>query len=68
MNNFRKMAILLLLGVGGFYSCAEGERFGISSDDTTPPTPPVFDSVRPLEGGAEFFYKIPSDEDLISIE
>ncbi|WP_056928790.1 DUF4959 domain-containing protein [Candidatus Symbiothrix dinenymphae] len=68
MKNFRKMAILLLLAVAGFYACSEGERFGISSDDTTPPAPPVFDSVQRLPGGARFFYKIPDDEDLISIE
>ncbi|GAP72986.1 hypothetical protein SAMD00024442_52_11 [Candidatus Symbiothrix dinenymphae] len=68
MNNFSKMAILLLIGVVGVCSCAEGERFAISSDDTTPPSPPRFDSVVALPGGAEIFYKIPADEDVISIE
>ncbi|GAP72776.1 hypothetical protein SAMD00024442_42_7 [Candidatus Symbiothrix dinenymphae] len=68
MNNFRNIAILLLIGVAGFYACEEGERFGISSDDTTPPNPPHFDSIRPLAGGARIFYKIPDDVDLLSIE
>ncbi|GAP72194.1 hypothetical protein SAMD00024442_27_3 [Candidatus Symbiothrix dinenymphae] len=68
MNNFRKMAILLLIAVAGFYACEEGERFGISSDDGIPPAPPVLDSVHRLNGGAELFYKIPIDEDVISIE
>ncbi|GHT54204.1 hypothetical protein AGMMS49982_18510 [Bacteroidia bacterium] len=68
MNNFRKGAILLLIAVAGFYACAEGERFGISSDDTKAPDPPVFDSVWALPGGARIFYKIPADKDVISIE
>ncbi|GAP73133.1 DUF4959 domain-containing protein [Candidatus Symbiothrix dinenymphae] len=68
MNNFRKIAILLLVVVAGFYSCEEGGRFGISSDDTTPPSPPVFDTVWALPGGARIFYEIPADEDVISIE
>ncbi|GAP73161.1 hypothetical protein SAMD00024442_64_5 [Candidatus Symbiothrix dinenymphae] len=68
MNNFRKMAILLLLGMAGFYACEEGERFGISSDDTEAPSPPVFDTVWALPGGARIFYQIPDDEDVISIE
>ncbi len=68
MNNFRKIAILLLLVVAGFYACQEVERFAISSDDTVPPGKPVLDSVHPLPGGAALFFTIPSDEDVISIE
>ncbi|GAP72821.1 hypothetical protein SAMD00024442_45_3 [Candidatus Symbiothrix dinenymphae] len=68
MNNFRNRAILLLIGVAGFYACEERERFGISSDDTISPSPPVFDSVQALPGGARIFYQIPADEDVISIE
>lgn len=68
MKEIRKMAILLLVGVSGFYACEEGERFGISSGDTTPPTAPVFDSVQRLPGGGRLFYQIPPDEDVISIE
>jgi hypothetical protein len=51
-----------------FFACEEGERFAISSGDTTPPAPPVLDSVHFLNGGAELFYRIPDDEDVISIE
>ncbi len=68
MKNFRKMAILLLIGVAGVYSCAEGERFAISSDDTTAPAAPVFDTVHRLAGGGRIFYKLPADRDLLSIE
>jgi hypothetical protein len=68
MNNIRNIAILLLLVFAGFYSCKEGDRFEISSDDKIPPSAPVFDSVQALPGGARLFYKIPADEDLISIE
>ncbi|GHT22746.1 hypothetical protein FACS189430_04980 [Bacteroidia bacterium] len=67
-KNIAKIAVFMLLAVAGFYACEEGERFGISSDDTTPPAPPVLDSVQFLNGGAELFYKIPADEDVISIE
>ncbi|GHT79113.1 hypothetical protein FACS189464_3630 [Bacteroidia bacterium] len=67
-KNIAKIAVFMLLAVAGFYACEEGERFGISSDDTTPPAPPVLDSVQFINGGAELFYKIPADEDVISIE
>ncbi|GAP72990.1 DUF4959 domain-containing protein [Candidatus Symbiothrix dinenymphae] len=68
MNNFGKIAILLLLVVAGFYACQEVERFAISSDDAIPPGKPVLDSVHPLPGGATLFFTIPRDEDVISIE
>ncbi|GHV65971.1 hypothetical protein FACS1894199_08210 [Bacteroidia bacterium] len=74
MKNLRKTAILMLLAAAGFcafcalQACQEGERFGISSDDKTPPAPPVYDSLQRLSGGVKLFYKIPDDEDLISIE
>jgi hypothetical protein len=67
MNNIRKIVVFLLLAVA-FFACKEGDRFEISSDDKTPPSAPVFDSVQPLPGGARLFYRIPADEDLISIE
>ncbi|GHT22966.1 hypothetical protein FACS189430_05530 [Bacteroidia bacterium] len=71
MNNIKEIAkivVFMLLAVAGFYACKEGERFGISSDDTVPPAPPELDSVQPLPGGAKIFYKIPADKDVISIE
>ncbi|GHT21139.1 hypothetical protein FACS189430_00710 [Bacteroidia bacterium] len=71
MNNIKeiaKIAVFMFLAVAGFYACEEGDRFAISSDDKTPPSPPVFDSVQPLPGGARLFYKIPADRDLASIE
>jgi hypothetical protein len=68
MNNIRKIAVFMLLAVAGFYACEEGERYEISSDDTTPPHAPTVDSIIALPGGARIFYKIPGDEDLLSIE
>ncbi|GHT23143.1 hypothetical protein FACS189430_05970 [Bacteroidia bacterium] len=68
MNNIVKIAVFMLLAVAGFYACEEGERFGISSDDTTPPHAPTVDSLIALPGGARIYYKIPGDEDLLSIE
>lgn len=68
MNNIIKTAIFLLLVFAGFYSCKEGDRFEISSDDKTPPGVPVLDSVQPLPGGARLFYQLPADRDLASIE
>ncbi|GHT55337.1 hypothetical protein AGMMS49982_21150 [Bacteroidia bacterium] len=68
MKNFRKTAIFMLMVFAGFYSCEEGERFGISSDDTKAPEPPVYDSVQVLPGGARIFYRLPDDRDILSIE
>jgi hypothetical protein len=68
MNNIRNIAIFLLFAMMGFFACEEGERFGISSDDTTPPDAPKLVNVIPIEGGARIFYKIPNNRDVISIE
>jgi hypothetical protein len=68
MNNIRNIAIFLLFAMMGFYACEEGERFGISSGDTVPPGAPKVDSAVALPGGARIYYKLPADEDLISIE
>lgn len=49
------------------YSCKEGSRFEVNSEDKTPPDKPRIDSVVPLYGGARFFYTIPENDDLLSI-
>ncbi|GHT75180.1 hypothetical protein AGMMS50262_09740 [Bacteroidia bacterium] len=59
---------LLLLFLLSFSACDEGKRFEINSDDATPPNPPVFTHFEPLSGGAKIFYKIPADEDLLSVD
>ncbi|KAA6300828.1 MAG: hypothetical protein EZS26_003020 [Candidatus Ordinivivax streblomastigis] len=55
---------ILLVGV---HACKEGSRYESTADDTTPPGPPVINRWEPLYGGARFFYTIPPDEDLLSI-
>lgn len=39
-----------------------------TDSDTLPPSPPTGITYKPLYGGARFFYELPNDEDLLSIE
>ncbi len=55
---------LLLLGVS---ACEESSRFKAGADDDNPPGKPTINSWKPLYGGARFFYTIPRDEDLLSV-
>ncbi|MDR3309408.1 MAG: DUF4959 domain-containing protein [Tannerella sp.] len=48
-------------------SCKEDKRFEIYSDDTTPPGIPIIDSVKPLNGGARFYFRPPADDDVLSV-
>ncbi len=56
------VAIMVLFG-----ACEEGSRFQSSADDTTPPGKPTILKWEALYGGARFFYTIPPDEDLLSV-
>lgn len=56
------LAILL-----GICACEEGSRFQSSGGDSTPPGKPTIIKWEPLYGGARFFYTIPADEDLLSV-
>jgi hypothetical protein len=56
------------LAIIGISACKEGSRFESSSDDKTPPGSPTILSWKPLNGGARFFFAIPDDEDLLSID
>lgn len=56
------MATLLVF----FVSC--DEKAGTGPDDNVPPAPPSDITYKPLYGGARFFYKVPDDEDLLSVE
>lgn len=47
-------------------SCEDKHDAG--SNDTTSPAPPTEITYKPLFGGARFFYKVPEDEDLLSVE
>jgi hypothetical protein len=51
-----------------FASCEEEKIHKTASDDKTPPQPPSEIIYQPLYGGARFFYQVPNDEDLLSIE
>lgn len=53
----------LLLAV----SCKEEDRYLASSDDSTPPKQPINVTYKPLYGGARFYYQLPNDEDLLSV-
>lgn len=59
------LGLLMLLAL---YSCKEEERFATSGDDTTPPGQVTIREYKPLYGGARFFYDIPNDEDVLSVE
>lgn len=63
-NIYIYILALLVLGV----SCSEGERFDVNKDDTTPPGEISLKSYKPLYGGARFYYVMPNDEDLLSVE
>ncbi len=63
----RYIGVMFIVAVG-FASCQEETRFQANSDDTTPPGKVTIRSHEPLYGGARFFYDLPSDEDLLSVE
>lgn len=48
-------------------SCKEEDRHLASSDDSTPPKQPLNITYKPLYGGARFYYQLPNDEDLLSV-
>lgn len=58
---------ILALLVVGFSSCQESTRFKAGADDDDPPGKPVITSWKPLYGGARFYFTIPRDEDLLSV-
>jgi hypothetical protein len=55
--------LVILLATG-----CEEKRYGISSDDATPPGQPVFLRYTPLNGSVRLFYRLPGDEDLLSVD
>jgi len=50
------------------FSCKEAERFETSGEDKTPPGKVSVREYKPLYGGARFFYDVPTDEDVLSVE
>lgn len=68
MNNFKKYILLLAAAFFVLMACEEEMRHRASSDDKVAPQPPSDITYKPLFGGARFYYNLPSDEDLLSIE
>jgi hypothetical protein len=62
------LLMLLSLFFTGLYACREGMRYEIGFSDSEPPDAPEYVSYKPLYGGARLFYRIPSNEDLLSID
>ncbi len=60
--------ICFSLGLMSVFSCKETDRFKPNSDDSTPPGKVELREYKALYGGARFFYNLPDDEDLMSIE
>jgi hypothetical protein len=50
------------------FSCKEQGRFEIGYSDSEPPDMPVCLGYEPLYGGAKIRFRIPEDEDLLSID
>jgi hypothetical protein len=67
MKTKKYLLTLLIIGLG-LAACKESTRFESASDDKTPPGKPEIIRWEPLYGGARFFYNIPPDEDLLSVD
>jgi hypothetical protein len=63
-----KYIFLFVTFLAGFYACEEQGRFEVGYSDSEPPDAPEFVRYEPLYGGARLFYKIPTNEDLLSID
>ena len=63
----KRILFWLILSMVCICGCKEEDRYQSSKEDTTPPSPPTNITYTPIYGGARFFYTIPSDEHLISV-
>lgn len=68
MKTTKKYCYILLSFLLFVMSCKEEERHLASSNDSIPPQKPSQITYKPLYGGARFFYTIPNDEDLLSVD
>jgi hypothetical protein len=69
MKAFRYFPQLVLaLVILGLNACTEESRFTFNSNDKTPPSPPEFLEYKPLSGGVRLFYRIPADENLLTVD
>ncbi|MDR3245337.1 MAG: DUF4959 domain-containing protein [Prevotellaceae bacterium] len=61
--------ILLLAGfLTAFSACKERGRFEIGFSDSEPPDAPEYLNYKSLYGGVRLYFRIPSNEDLLSID
>ncbi len=65
IKSYLYLLALVVVSVG---ACKEGSRFDSSSDDATPTGPPTNIKWKALNGGARFYYTIPADENLLSVD
>ena len=63
----KRIIFCLILSMVCVISCQEQDRYKSSKEDSAPTGPPTNITYVPLYGGARFFYTIPSDEQLISV-
>ena len=68
MKTTKKYFYILLSFLLFVMACKEEERHLASSDDSISPQKPSQITYKPLYGGARFFYTIPNDEDLLSVD
>ena len=67
-KSFLSFLFLCALVFGYMISCKEGSRFETEEQSTTPPGPPIDVTWIAINGGARFFYTLPKDNDLLSID
>lgn len=68
MKTTKKYLLILILFLLFVMSCKEEERHLASTSDSNPPQQPSEITYKALYGGARFFYVLPDDEDLLSVD
>ena len=63
----KRVIFWLILSIVCIISCQEQDRYKSSKEESAPTSPPTNITYVPLYGGARFFYDIPNDEQLISV-
>ena len=67
-NRKSKMLWFLVVLIGCFQACREGERYGVSITETEAPDAPVVYGTRSLDGGVRFYYTVPKNKDVIAVK
>jgi hypothetical protein len=63
-----KYIFLSIIFLTAFTACKESGRFEIGFSDSEPPDAPEYLNYKSLYGGVRLYYRIPSNEDLLSID